>query len=365
MTPLQLYKIRLVEGSLYPDPAQEEAMVALDKLYARLTEARPRSFLNKFQKQDVVRGLYLYGPVGRGKTVLMDLFFQAIPNHIPKRRVHFHKFMIQVHEYLHRARQNPKHKNNESALLSFASDIPTECRVLCFDEFHVTDVADAMILGRLFTALMKNGVTIIATSNWPPEKLYEGGLQRDRFLPFIDLLKTRLDIAKVAGPRDYRLKALRENGVFFTPLNEVSKQKAAILIKQLTADVPFVEEKLSVKGHEFSIRVSRSVARATFEDLCARPLGAGDYLAIANNYPTLFLEDIPLLTPERRNEAKRLMTLIDILYENGTQLIITAQALPEQLYTGHDHAFEFERTVSRLIEMQSADYLAKHRDFDL
>ncbi|MBU0859669.1 MAG: AFG1 family ATPase [Alphaproteobacteria bacterium] len=362
MTPLELYKIRLVEGSLSTDPAQEIAMHALQRLYDDVMLPRPSGFFARFQKPVPVRGLYMHGPVGRGKTVLMDLFFAALPENIPKRRVHFHKFMITVHEYLHNARMAGKSgAGADSALLSFAREMPVDCRVLCFDEFHVTDVADAMILGRLFTALFTNGVTVVATSNWPPEKLYEGGLQRDRFLPFIDLVKQRMEVVRIAGPEDYRLRALRDAGVYFCPLGSHTTQRAAALMTRLTDALPFTPETITVKGHSFTIDVSRSVARASFAALCERPLGAADYIAIAANYPTLFLENIPKLTYDRRNEAKRLMTLIDILYEHGTQLIITADALPEQLYRGDDHAFEFQRTVSRLIEMQGADYLAKHR----
>lgn len=363
MTPLQSYKARLVEGSLAPDPAQEDAMRALQDLYDRITSYRPSGgLLGRFKKPAPIRGLYLHGPVGRGKTVLMDMFFAAIPNTIPKRRVHFHKFMISVHEYLHDARMRGKSAAGaDSALLSFARDMPYSCRVLCFDEFHVTDVADAMILSRLFTALFNRGVVVVVTSNWPPEKLYEGGLQRDRFLPFIELVKSRMDVVKVAGPEDYRLRALNKAGVYFCPLGAHTTARAEELVTRLTDAVPFVDEILTVKGHNFTIKTARSVARASFAALCERPLGAADYIAIAANYPVLFLENIPKLTYDRRNEAKRLMTLIDVLYEHGTQLIITADALPEQLYRGEDHAFEFQRTVSRLIEMQGAAYLARHR----
>jgi cell division protein ZapE len=270
--------------------------------------------------------------------------------------------MISVHEYLHTARRAAKSgAGPDSALLSFAREMPADARVLCFDEFHVTDVADAMILGRLFTALFNNGVTVVATSNWEPERLYEGGLQRDRFEPFIDLVRQRMDIVRIDGPDDYRLRALRDAGVYFCPLGSHTAERSAALIARLTDSVPFSDEKITVKGHSFTVQVSRSVARATFAALCERPLGAGDYLALAANYPVLFLEGVPKLTYDRRNEAKRLMTLIDILYEHGTQLIVTADALPEQLYRGDDHAFEFQRTVSRLIEMQGADYLARAR----
>lgn len=365
MTPRDLYNIRLIEGSLNRDPAQDAAVTALQRLYDDVVAIPPGGLLSRFRKPAPVRGLYLYGPVGRGKTMLMDMFFASLPEGVPKRRVHFHKFMLTVHEYLHAARMARKSGAQDagaaadSALLSFARELPADCRVLCFDEFHVTDVADAMILGRLFTALFNHGITVVATSNWEPERLYEGGLQRDRFIPFITLLRERMDVVRVAGAEDYRLRALRDAGVYFCPLGDHTTRRAADLVARLTDHQAFLPEHITVQGRTITVDATGGLARATFAQLCERPLGAADYLALAGNYHTLFLVGVPKLTYDRRNEAKRLMNLVDILYEHGTRLIVTADAPPDQLYRGEDHAFEFQRTVSRLIEMQSAEYLGK------
>lgn len=362
MTPRARYSALLAQGAvaggLAPDPAQARAVDALQRLHDELAAPPARGFLARFQKRAEARGIYLHGPVGRGKTMLMDMFFDTVPPGMTKRRVHFHEFMIGVHDYLHKARLAGKSgAGADSALLAFARELARDVRLLCFDEFHVTDVADAMILGRLFTALFESGVTVVATSNWPPEKLYEGGLQRDRFLPFIDLVKRRMDIVPVAGAEDYRLRALRDAGVYFYPLGFAATRQAEELIARLTDGTPFVEETISVKGRSFTVMAARNVARVSFAALCERPLGAEDYIALAGGFSTLFLEGVPKLTCDRRNEAKRLMTLVDVLYERHTRLIVTADAAPENLYRGDDHAFEFQRTISRLIEMQGSDYL--------
>lgn len=360
MSPLAAYHTRVQDGILKADPLQEQAAVCLERLYNDLISPVHRGFLPFLRKPKAVRGLYIYGPVGRGKTMLMDMFFHELPATMPRRRVHFHDFMIAVHDDLHRARLAGKSgAGADSALIAFARKLAADVRLLCFDEFHVTDVADAMILGRLFTALFAHGVTVVATSNWEPEKLYEGGLQRDRFLPFIDLVKQRMDVVWLAGAEDYRLRALRDAGVYFTPLGSAATARAEDLISRLTDGAAFVDETITVKGRTIVIACARNIARARFSELCERPLGAEDYIAIATHFPTLFLEGIPKLTYDRRNEAKRLMTLVDVLYEHGTRLIVTADAAPESLYRGEDHAFEFQRTVSRLIEMQGREYLAR------
>jgi cell division protein ZapE len=360
--PLEIYNQRRQEGSLSPDAAQEAVMRSLQRVYEELI-APPPGFMARLRgAARPVRGLYIYGPVGRGKTALMDLFFAAVPDSVPKKRVHFHAFMIGVHEFLHAARMAGKSgAGADSALLAYAKKIADEARLLCFDEFHVTDVADAMILGRLFTALFDRGVAVVATSNWEPQRLYEGGLQRDRFLPFIALVQARMEVVRVDGGEDYRLRALRDAGVYFTPLGAHAHAQAQDLMDRLTDGAAFAEETITVKGHSFSVGSARGVARTSFAALCERPLGAGDYIALADRFGTLFLEGVPKLTYDRRNEAKRLMTLVDVLYERGVRLIVTADAPPEHLYRGEDHAFEFQRTVSRLIEMQGADYLSRVR----
>lgn len=331
-----------------------------EKVQARLAVLHD-SLLKKKKKRAELRGLYIWGGVGRGKTMLMDGFFDALPEGVPKRRVHYHEFMIGVHDEMHKARRTG---GADKAILKFADRIAKESRVLCFDEFHVTDIADAMILGRLFAALFDAGAVCVMTSNWPPEKLYDGGLQRDRFLPFIETLKNHMDVIELDGGVDYRMKTLTDTGVYFWPLTK--REKADDVFSRLTGGAKPVAEGLSVKGRIIHVdTVAKGIARFTFAQLCERPMGAEDYLAIAHAYHTVFLEGIPKLGYDRRNEAKRLMTLVDSFYDRGTKLIVTADAPPDQLYRGPDHEFEFQRTVSRLIEMQGAEYLKESDRSDI
>lgn len=351
-----LYKTRIQSGSLKDDPHQYAAIRALQCLADDLANEKPKRL---FSKKKPIRGVYIHGPVGRGKSMLMDMFFNSIPDTIAKRRVHFHAFMIEVHDYLHAARQKGE---GDSALMRLATQFGKSLRVLCFDEFHVVDVADAMILSRLFTALLEHGLAVVATSNSPPEKLYEGGLQRDRFLPFIDLVKKDFDIVGLDGPIDYRMRILEDTGVYHWPLGHHTQEWADNMFQELSGGTPENAEQLTVKGRILDVaHVARNVARFTFAQLCERPLGAEDYLAISRAYHTIFLEGIPKLRYDRRNEAKRLMILIDALYDSGTRLIVTADAPPDKLYFGKDHEFEFQRTVSRLLEMQSHEWLEKTR----
>lgn len=354
MALLEVYRSKVSDGALRPDAAQEKAARELQRLFDDLT-APAKGWLFKQRKQP--RGVYLWGGVGRGKSMLMDLFFESMPPGIAKRRIHFHEFMIETHDFLHKARQQ---HDSEAAILRLAKKVADEAKVLCFDEFHVTDVADAMILGRLFTHIFKHGTAMVATSNWPPDRLYEGGLQRDLFLPFIDLVKERLVIVEVDGGIDYRLQCLTDTGVYFAPLGPAARKRADEVFARLIDGVHPYPETLTVKGRNIEVpAVARGVARFTFAQLCERPMGAEDYLMIARNYHTVFLEGVPRLKYDRRNEAKRLMTLIDALYDQRTKLIVTADAPPDELYRGDDHGFEFQRTVSRLMEMQSADYLSR------
>ncbi|MDB5491981.1 MAG: AFG1-like ATPase family protein [Micavibrio sp.] len=349
-----LYHARIDTGSLKDDPHQYAAITALQRLNDDLVNEKPKRF---FAKKKQIRGVYIHGPVGRGKSMLMDMFYDSLPGTIAKRRVHFHAFMIEVHDYLHAARQKGE---GDTALLKFAGQLGKSIRVLCFDEFHVVDVADAMILSRMFTALLEQGLAVVATSNWPPDKLYEGGLQRDRFLPFITLVKADFEVVALDGPVDYRIRLLEDTGVYHWPLGHHTEGWADNMFRELSGGSPVHTEELTVKGRVMHIdRVARNVARFSFAQLCERPVGAEDYLAIARKYHTVFLEGIPKLRYDRRNEAKRLMTLIDALYDSGTRLVITADAPPEKLYYGTDHEFEFQRTVSRLLEMQSHDWLEK------
>lgn len=364
--PIDLYKQNVRAGSLQPDPVQDRAIEALDRLYSDVIafQGEKKSWIQRIasfnQKTSSPRGVYLYGSVGRGKTMLMDTFFNALPDTVKKRRVHFHAFMIEVHDYMHSRREAGTIEDMDQSLPSLAARISERSRVLCFDEFHVTDVADAMILGRLFTALFDLGVAVVTTSNWPPDDLYKGGLQRDRFLPFIELLKQRMEVIYLNSPTDYRARRLREMTVYFHPLNTVSRQKADQVFKTLTDSDDPSPDLIVVKGRTLEIPVTaKGVARIGFAQLCERPLGAEDYIAIAKRYHTIFIEDIPRLGYDRRNEAKRLMTVIDVLYDARRNVVITAEEPPEKLYTGSDHAFEFQRTVSRLLEMQTPSYLGR------
>ncbi len=356
MNPSALYNREIAEGALKPDDQQAAGLRALDRLHDDLMQPAPRRLFGIGRKNPAPRGVYMHGGVGRGKSLLMDLFYASLPADFPKRRVHFHAFMIGVHDALNRARLSG---NADRGLPDYAKLTASQARVLCFDEFHVTDVADAMILGRLFTALFEQGVAVVATSNWEPDRLYEGGLQRDRFLAFIDLVKTRMDVVPLTGGFDYRLKTLTDTGVYFTPLGDVSRGHADALFGMLTGNARVHRDTLHVRGREIAVQAAVGhIARFTFAQLCERPMGAEDYLEIARTYHTVFIDGVPRMGYDRRNEAKRLMILIDVLYDHHTKLVVTADARPEKLYVGHDHAFEFQRTASRLIEMQGAVYIA-------
>jgi cell division protein ZapE len=367
MNPLQSYKEKLSKGLIDFDEAQDKAAMTLMRLYddvLRIHNPSPsllHSLKQKILKPHALQGVYLYGPVGRGKSMLMDLFYQSIPVGIKKRRVHFHAFMIEVHEFIFDYQKSQVVKEGmEQNLPALAKVIANRSKVLCFDEFHVTDVADAMILGRLFTALWNEGIAIVATSNWAPDDLYKGGLQRELFLPFIETLKRNMDVYQLDGLIDYRARTLKELSVYFTPLGALSQQRADKVFRALTEEAEPAEDLISIKGRTIQVsETAKGVARFSFSQLCERPLGAEDYIAIAKRYNTIFLENIPRMGYDRRNEAKRFMTFVDVLYEHHRNLVITAEEPPESLYHGQDHAFEFQRTISRLLEMQSQNYIYK------
>ena len=353
--PLDIYQQRLSEGVLKADPEQEKAVTALSRLYDDLCIAHKPS-LAFWRTAPSAQGVYMYGGVGRGKSMLMELFTGTLPAHIKARRVHFHAFMIEVHGFLHQAQKQGDDTSN--ALPRLAKQIASNVHVLCFDEFHVTDIADAMILGRLFTAIFTHGVTIVATSNWAPDKLYDKGLQRDLFLPFIDLLKTKVETIHLDSPHDYRTSFDVQDGTYLTPLSAKTAARADALFTSLTRGITTQSDTLTIKGRKIVIEQSTDkAARLSFSQLCEQPHGAEDYLALAERYTWIFIENIPRLGYDRRNEAKRFMTLIDALYEANTKVIFTAATAPETLYNGDDHRYEFERTISRLNEMQSALYL--------
>jgi cell division protein ZapE len=361
-SPLAAYHQRLASGSLAPDSAQLRAAERLDALWRELKRRpAPRRLLGKIfaDKTPAPRGLYLWGPVGRGKTMLMDLFFDTATEP-KKRRVHFAAFMLEVHGRLHALRT----AGHADAIDILARDIAGEIRLLCFDEFQITDIADAMVLGRLFTGLFAGGVIVVCTSNTVPDDLYAGGLQRALFLPFIALLKTKVDVVEVAGPSDHRQGRMHGRRVYLVPADEAAEAELGLIFKDLAAGAAPHPATIAVEGgrHLTIPRAGPKVAWFTAAELIGEALSAADYLALVQAYDTVILSHIPRLTAEQRNEARRLITLVDVLYDNGTRLIASADCLPEFLYAHGLHATEFERTASRLIEMQSDGWVHAKED---
>jgi cell division protein ZapE len=361
--PITVYQELRQKGLLQPDPAQQPAIVGLQSVYRTLLEYRPEGGLRGWLARlgltenggvHAPMGLYLYGPVGRGKSMLMDLFFAAVPD-LRKRRVHFHAFMLEVHDRIERERR----AETDAPILKVAADIAHEAALLCFDEFQVDDIADAMILGRLFTALFEAGVVVVATSNLAPDRLYEHGLQRELFLPFIALLRERLNVLELDGGRDWRLSRLVGKPTFYYPLGEPSRQALERVFAELADGAPGDSMRLLVKGRSLVVpRAARGVAWFTFAELCEKPLAAADYLAIAERFSAIIIQGIPRLGSKQRDAAKRFNILIDTLYEARTLLIASGEVPSQEIYTAGDGTFEFKRTVSRLIEMQSEDYIA-------
>lgn len=365
---LEKYEARVESGQLTPDPVQATAAAALNDLEHRLANRKTGGW---FSKAETVTGLYMWGGVGRGKSMLMDLFFESAPVEA-RRRVHFHEFMAEVHDRLDAWRKLSQDDRKRSEwrvkgagddpIAPVAKQIASEASLLCFDEFQVTQIADAMVLARLFEALFDMAVTVVATSNRHPNDLYKDGINRPLFLPFIEHLKAHCDILELASERDYRLDRLIEAPVWYAPLNAGSEAALDRAWDRLTLGAEPQHCVLTVKGRKLEVhREAAGVARFTFEELCARPLGSRDYLAIAANFNTVILSGIPTLGPENRNEAARFVALIDALYEAKIKLVASAAAEPESLYPEGDGSFEFERTASRLHEMRSTDYLAEAR----
>jgi cell division protein ZapE len=351
---LAQYRDAIARGELRPDGFQENAVHRLDDLATVL--ARKPAFSLFGRKPPPPRGLYIWGDVGRGKTLLMDLFFDEA-RVAKKRRAHFNRFMVDVHARIHTERQRA---GSSDPIPVIARDIAGETRLLCFDEFQVTDVADAMILGRLFDRLFAEGVTIVATSNTPPDRLYEGGLNPQLFLPFIAQIQQRLEVVELNGPTDYRLQRISGINVYRTPLGPGADAAMDAAWQRLTDTARGKPASLPVLGRNVSVpQAARGVARFDFRDLCAQPLAAADFIAVAQEFHTLLLDHIPELSPEMRNEARRFILLIDTLYDEGVKLICSAAAPPDRLYPSGDGAEAFRRTASRLAEMQSEDYLRK------
>lgn len=368
MTLPQQYELLISAGKITKDEAQRIALREFELLRTALLSAPPvqqsvkakksvaRWFKSKPAAATALPGLYLWGDVGRGKSLLMDLFYEHAPIS-QKRRVHFHAFMAEVHAEVHEYR---KSKGHENPVAHVARGLASSLRLLCLDEFQVTDVADAMILHKLFSTLLAHGVMIITTSNRPPEELYKGGLQREKFLVFVSLIRERMNVVKLAAAKDYRLEHVRAlQKTYFTPDNSQAANEIKEIFTHLTHDAEYSPITLEVQGRKLQVaHCVGKVAIFTFEELCERPLGASDYLAIAHQFSFVFLLNVPQMSAEKRNEAKRFVSLIDVLYEQRCKLLCTAAAPAFSLYPEGDGSFEFQRTASRLVEMQTERYLA-------
>ena len=375
--PKGLYQEMIELGELKKDARQAEIVEKFQQLFLTLSAKNSRKKQNFFSKiffpqniETPIKGLYIYGDVGRGKSMLMDLFYDLAPGQ--KRRVHFHAFMLEIHQEMHEWR----YMNSQKRIKKFGTDaddpipplaasIAEKSPLLCFDEFQVTDVTDAMILGRLFGALFERNVILVLTSNRIPDDLYKDGLNRVLFIPTIEMLKDKMDVTALNGQTDYRLERMKGMEVYHYPLGEKATEELSKSFWRLT-DHEFDDrtavgpETIDVQGRHLHVPVaSRGVAVVSFKKMCAAALGSADYLALAWRYHTIIMVGIPSMGPENRNEAKRFVTFIDALYENNVKFLCSAAVAPENLYAeGHGH-FEFQRTVSRLIEMQSKEYLAK------
>jgi cell division protein ZapE len=342
----QIYESLIDAGTLRSDPAQLAVLPELERIRAALLNPQPGGFFRKAPPPP--KGLYLWGGVGRGKSMIMDLFVDHLGS-IPARRVHFHAFMQEIHAAMHAARQ----RGVDDAIAPVAEDVARQVKLLAFDEMQITDITDAMIVGRLFEKLFQAGVVVVTTSNRVPDDLYKDGLNRQLFIPFIELIKSKLEVWELASPTDYRQNRLSGSPVYFHPLGPAARSEMDAIWADLSGGeaAPLI---LEVKGRSVEIPQFRSgVARASFFDLCAKPLGPADYLAMAEAVKVLMIDDIPCLSRSNFNEAKRFVTLIDALYEARVRLIASAADAPESLYLEGEGTFEFERTASRLREMQS------------
>lgn len=365
----EAYQAQIASGAIEPDAAQAEvteAYAALDQRLANYNPPRKQGLLSRLfnggDKDEALRGLYVHGEVGRGKTMLMDLFFQhSSVEH--KRRAHFHEFMAEVHERIYGYRQNIARGEiaDGDVIALTAHAIFEESWLLCFDEFHVTDIADAMILGRLFAKLFELGTVVVATSNVAPDDLYKGGLNRSLFLPFIKQITDHMDVLRLDARTDFRLEKLQGVPMWLTPADADADTALDRAWSRMTGGAKCKSRDISIKGRILHVPCSaHGVARFSFADLCEKPLGASDYLRLAHDYHTILVDHIPVMDLSRRNAAKRFITLIDTLYDNAVKLMASAEANPVSLYLAHEgnEANEFKRTSSRLIEMSSESYLA-------
>lgn len=349
---LEIWWARVESGELKRDPEQAHAAQILTDLSQSLAQSR-RGLFGK--RKDSPRGLWIYGPVGTGKSMLMSLFFERAPVG-KKRRLHFHDFMAEVHADLERRRKD----GERDPIQATAKTMAKSARLFCLDEAEITDIADAMIVGRFFDQLFSLGVTVVVTSNRAPPELYEGGINRQLFLPFIDLICESMEMAQLDAGRDYRRQALAGEDLWVTPLNDEAAEKFETLWKRAIGEADEGAETLTVQGRVLTVpRAAAGCARLDFEALCGQPLGSADYSALARRYRVVFLEGAPVIAEERRDAARRLVTLIDALYENDTVLVANAESEPEQLYQRGDYSFEFQRAASRIQEMRRAE-IAPH-----
>lgn len=365
--PLPIYRTMVADGSLAADPAQAHAIERLQDLWERLRDYDPklafgesagfmkRILRRRHAEEYVPTGLYIVGEVGRGKSMLMDLFFDAAQVS-RKQRIHFHKFMQSVHARIHEYKRT--RPNVADPVPPLADRIAAEAALLCFDEFQVNDIADAMILGRLFQALFDRGVVVVTTSNTAPDDLFKGQPGRDAFLPFIALIKQRLELLEMKSARDYRRERLRGLRTWHVPADALARRQLDEAFERLTGGAQGHPAELSVMGRTLTLPITADgVARSDFATLCEHALGAGDYLAIARTFHTLILDDIPRLSPDNFDAARRFIVLVDTLYDQRVKLIASADATPDRLYMRGENAKMFERTASRLDEMQSEDWL--------
>jgi cell division protein ZapE len=369
--PLPAYRAKVAAGELAPDAAQQLAAERLQALWVRLRGYNPPprpanggGLLGRLLRrkptdeggEDRPDGLYLVGEVGRGKSMLMDLFFAAadVPR---KQRIHFHRFMQNVHTRFHAFKR--AHPETEDPIPPLADSIAADAALLCFDEFQVNDIADAMILGRLFQALFERGVVVVATSNTAPDDLFKGQPGRDAFLPFIALIKQKLDVLMLDAGRDFRRARLRGMRTWHVPADARAERALDAAFAELTGNAPPRPTTLTVMGRKLVVPLAaEGVARFDFSALCGTALGAGDYLALATHFHTLILDGIPRLSPDNYDVARRFIVLVDTLYDHRVKLLASAAATPDQLYLRGENARMFERTASRLDEMQSQDWLA-------
>jgi cell division protein ZapE len=351
-----LYERECARLGYSPDAAQQEMVAALDELRDRLLAKQPRSLLDGLlgrRQKEPQRGLYAWGGVGRGKTWIMDLFFQSLPFK-NKQRSHFHRFMQSVHDEL------KKHPDTADPLELVADKIAGKTRIICFDEFFVSDIADAMLLGTLFGALFSRGVTLVATSNVPPDDLYKDGLQRARFIPAIKLLKENTRVMNIDGGNDYRLRLLKRAAIWFDSQDAQTTAAMEKLFEDVAGEPGKVRTTLTLNHRRLTpVRQAEDVIWFEFKELCDGPRGQADYIDIARTYHTVFLSDIPVLGVQQENQARRFISLVDEFYDRSVKLVISAAGPVTGLYQGTKLTFEMQRTESRLIEMQSQEYLAR------